>query len=112
MQPRASRVQRHDDELERALRLPEHDLRLQPQHAKPKLRKPSGPATICRTPEPVLRPIHLHDEPRRRSEEVDDVAGNHDLPAKLHAELCTAQRLPEQPFRLRRSLPHGVSPSR
>jgi hypothetical protein len=87
----------------------QHDLRLQPQHAQPELLEPLVAAAIGPTPPLVKRAVHFHDEPCGRREEVDDAAGDDDLPAKHDAELLRAQCLPEQALRLRWSLPHGMS---
>ena len=56
----------------------------------------------------MLRAVHFHDEPRRRSKEVHDEALQDNLAAKPHAELAAAQRLPKHPLRLRRRLAHAV----
>jgi len=55
-----------------------------------------------------MRAVDLHDEPRRRSEEVHDEALHDDLPTERHAELTAAQRLPKHPLRLRRGLAHAM----
>jgi hypothetical protein len=56
-----------------------------------------------------MRAVHLHDQPRRRREEVDDIAEQHDLPPKPRAQLRAAQSRPKNPLWLGGRNAHAVS---
>jgi hypothetical protein len=102
-------VKRRHDERDSLRRLRQHELRLEPQDAKPKLSQPRIPAAVSTAPTAMLRAIHFNDEPFRRSKEVHDEAGNHDLAPKHRAELASAKPLPQDALRLGRRLAHDVS---
>ena len=59
------------------------------------LHLPLDPTRIRSIPPRVPPAIDLHDQTRRRSQEVHDEAPEHDLAAKLHAEPAPAQTPPQ-----------------
>lgn len=59
-----------------------HELRRQTQHPEASECQRPVPPLVGPQPQRVLGTVHLHDEPRRRSDEVDDVALKHHLPPK------------------------------
>ena len=120
LEPRASpalrccelAAQRAADGLKRSREIAGDERRGQPQHAKPGCGERAVPARVSAALKHVMRAIHLHDQPRRRSEEVHDVALQHDLPPKPHAELRRPECQPEHALRLRRRDTHAMRVSR
>lgn len=85
----------------RACTVRKHQPSLQTQDPKPQPREARVPAPVRAALTRVMRAVHLHDQPRRRSEEVYDEACDYHLATELHAELRRPQRAPEHAFRLR-----------
>ena len=79
---------------------------LQPQHPIAHALEHTVPARIRRAPPLVIRAIHFHDQPYRRSSEVRDDTPEWNLPAKAHAELATANSVPELLLRSRERRAH------
>jgi hypothetical protein len=86
----------------------EHQLRRKTEHREPGRLKYLVPALVSTAPARVVRAVYLHDQPRRRSEEIDDEAADDDLPTKLRPELIAAERPPKDTLRLGRSHPHTM----
>ena len=105
-------MQRPTDHLERSRGIGGHERCGQPQHAKARCGEGTIPALISPAAVRVMRAIHFHDQPRCRSEEVHDIALEHDLPPKPHAELRRPERKPKHPLGLRRRAPHAMRVSR
>jgi hypothetical protein len=101
---------KHKSDRERAV--PHDDLRRNPEHVVPEPPKIPVRTRVCHALPSVDLAIHLHDEPKRGSDEVRDLAvPEHDLPPKRDAELATAELPPERALRLLRVEPHAPSAS-
>ena len=71
------------------------------QHLTPEPAEIPIPARVGRDALPMLRTIHLHDQPERRCEEIRDGIPKHDLAPEADAELPSGELPPECGFRLR-----------
>jgi hypothetical protein len=86
------------DELHRRVdRVLDHPRR-HPHDAPPELVKRAVSPRVLPLSVAMAAPVDLDDEPHRRRREVDDKAGDDELPAEPHAELTPPQPLPEQPL--------------
>ncbi len=97
-----------DDELQRDCQFAKDELRWEAQDRESEGLKRAVPALVSIALARVMRAVHFHDEPRRRSEEVGDEAADDDLAPKPHAELRRPERLPKHPLWLRWRRAHAV----
>jgi hypothetical protein len=81
------------------------ELRLDANDAIARAAQPQISPRIGAAPKHVIAAIHLDDEPRHRREKINDEPDEHRLPAKRHAKLASAKRLPKPSLRRRRPLP-------
>jgi hypothetical protein len=105
-------VQRRVDELQSSGKVSGNERGRQSQHAKPRSGECAVATRISPAPERVMRAVNFHDQVRVGSEEVHDVALQHDLPPKPHTELRSAKRRPKHTLRLRRRDAHAMRVSR
>ena len=68
--PRRLNAEHVRDEVASCREVVQDELRRQPQDGEPCNRKRAVPALVSTAPARVMRAVHLHDQPRRRSEEV------------------------------------------
>jgi hypothetical protein len=78
---------------------------LNPQHLTAETPQIPVPARIGSDTLPMLRAIHLYDEPHRGGEEIRDGIPEHDLPAETDPELSAGELPPEGGLRSRGRVP-------
>jgi hypothetical protein len=87
-----------DNSLKHPVRIVQHLIIPEPQHAKPLIFKPLVAAVIGFVVR-VLAAIHFDDQPLRQTDKIDDVAPDRNLPFELvSGKAMGAQQVPQPPF--------------